>query len=84
MKNQDMPAMPVAGKIDLPAPRRGDPLGSYKCEAHGLTKLEHFAGMAMQGLCASEVADFAFTDIALAETAVLRAKALLEELEKQQ
>lgn len=56
-----------------------------KCQAHdgGLTKRELFAAMAMQGMLASESDHFNYGHIAkLAEAAVLRADALLAELER--
>lgn len=49
---------------------------------HGLTKLEHFAGMAMQGQITADP-KMNISNEKLAEIAVGCAKALLEELEKQ-
>ena len=69
MKNQNMPAMPIVTP-DMPVEGSG-----------GLTKLEHFAGLAMQGLFACENIDC--TKEQAAESCVAMAKALLEELEKQ-
>jgi hypothetical protein len=54
MNNADMPAVP-AGKIDIKAPKGGDPFGNYTINALGLTKREHFAGLAMQGLLTDPV-----------------------------
>ena len=68
MKNSDMPAMPIVTP-DMPVEGSG-----------GLTKLEHFAGLAMQGLLT--VVSHAPKDHIAAE-AVLMAEVLLEELEKQ-
>jgi hypothetical protein len=51
----------------------------------GLTKLEYFAGLAMQGLCltASLKYDKGECNAAIAERAVVLALALLAELEKE-
>ena len=46
MDNKDMPAMPNTNPETYPTPC---PI-NY---GHGLTKREHFAGLAMQGICAS-------------------------------
>ena len=83
MKNSDMPAMPIAKSIEDNPPRRGvDPLGNYWVKAHGLTKLEHFAGLAMQGYIAAD-RELDNGPAPIAEWAVQNAKALLKELEKQ-
>ncbi|MBR9878652.1 MAG: hypothetical protein GYB17_03960 [Gammaproteobacteria bacterium] len=51
MKNADMPAMPLSGDAygDFAA-YDGTSQTSYNPECQGLTKREHFAAMAMQGL----------------------------------
>ena len=48
----------------------------------GLTKREHFAGLALQGLLAHEGKDLFTTVDTLTRTAVLYADTLLEELDK--
>ena len=48
--------------------------------AYGLTLREHFAGLAMQGLCANP--DIAGSIDEVASAAVLMANALITELEK--
>jgi hypothetical protein len=48
----------------------------------GLTKLEHFAGLAMQGHLAGDLEFYGAKEVA--ENSVEYAKALLAELEKQQ
>ena len=83
MKNSDMPAMPIGKKLETKPPRGGDPLGNYYVEANGLTKLEHFAGLAMQGILASPNLNIDLAEKLIAEAAIVQAKALLEELEKQ-
>ena len=52
----------------------------------GLTKLEYFSGLAMQGLCANQIiidpdSDHQHTPKMVAEDAISTAKALLKELE---
>ena len=69
MKNSDMPAMPIVTP-DMPVEGSG-----------GLTKLEHFAGLAMQA-CRTRKSEYKDWED-LAADAVEIAKALLEELEKQ-
>ena len=69
MKNSDMPAMPV-----MPVMDEAD-YGQH----YGLTKREHFAAMAMQGLAASGNRELS-RDVAF--LAVAYADALLAELEK--
>jgi hypothetical protein len=54
-------------------------------QQEGLTKLEYFAGLAMQGAISSERNDFAFSvHEKRAQFAVECAKALIAELEKAQ
>ena len=50
-------------------------------EAKGVTKREYFAGLAMQGLLASN-RNFTIFDTPLAEESVIIADRLLQELEK--
>jgi hypothetical protein len=67
MSNADMPAMPNE---------------LHKNRAmNGLTKREYFAGLAMQGLCASDV-EWQRKSSVIARNAVIQADALLEELER--
>ena len=66
MNNSDMPAMPVSGDM------------RYDTTYSGLTKREHFAGLAMQGL----LAHYGNADAeSCAPCAVALADALLKELE---
>ena len=65
MNNSDMPAMPVSGDM------------RYDTIYSGLTKREHFAGLAMQGLCS----DPNMNALGLVELAVVTADALLKALE---
>jgi hypothetical protein len=92
MDNKDMPAMP-SGKIDIDAPLGGDPFGNYTVKSLGLTKREHFAGLAMQGLLANSggviqsnsQSGFGWCncdDSQLAELSVTCADALLAALDK--
>lgn len=62
-----------------------DASGMPKFEAHsGMTLLEHYTGLAMQGLLANSnlKADTSFTD--LARNSVASARALIAEMEKAQ
>ena len=78
MNNQDMPAN-AAGVIQRPVPRRGDPLGNYKVESNGLTKLEYAAIHIAAGLACRQ----GYERFGLATDAALTAKALFEELDKE-
>ena len=72
MKNQDMPAMPIVSEF-------GEKVGS----APGLSKLEHFAGRAMQGHLSNPNAILdPLVDEDRARFYVQEAKRLLAELEK--
>ena len=54
------------------------------CKQHnGLTKLEHFAAMAMQGFLAGDAEGYWEFD-AVAQASVKQAKALIEALDKEQ
>lgn len=61
--------------------RRGVELVQPKRE--GMTLLEHYAGLALQGLCASSSAWQEMTIKEMAVGAIERAKALIEQLEKE-
>ena len=79
MNNADMPAMP----IPITANGRGaiDSM-EYRKENGGITKLEHFAGLAMQGLtgtCTGSIGGGYEDEIAKAS--ITLAKALLNQLE---
>jgi len=54
--------------------------GMLKSDNNGLTKREHFAGLAMASLCAMGTDNMAYSYYA--ESAVKHADALLKELEK--
>ena len=70
MRNGDMPAMPFEG---------GENNGMQPWS--GLTKREHFASLAMQGILASDTDAVIAQDICV-KLAVEHADALLTELEK--
>jgi hypothetical protein len=72
MNNADIPAMPVNA-------HDYHNNGGYECESFGLTKREHFAAMAMQGICASGPT---ISNQLIASEAVVLADLLLKELEK--
>lgn len=74
MKNADMPAVPTYDYEFV------DDQLVQSCCFSGLTKREHFAAMAMQGLLSNPDKDFFRGD--LAEEAAALADALLAELEK--
>ena len=67
MKNRDMPAMPIFNDS-----------GSVVNNRSGLTKREHFAGLAMQGLLL-KMGDY--SEGTISKLAILQADALLEALE---
>lgn len=85
MRNADMPAMPQTdeyrGNLEYYL-MHDESIGEPPTEGAGLTKREHFAAVAMQGLIASwgqhDVTDFG----EIASDAVLAADALLAELER--
>lgn len=72
MKNADMPAMPQNGETRWDSSDYG---------GRGLTKREHFAGMAMQGFISYGSTD-KLHGAKLARLSVHYADALLKELEK--
>ena len=78
MKNQDMPAFPVFNE-------EGDTIvddHSFLTGAAGLTKLEWFTGLAMQGCMANSGFSKKMDVSGVSGVALDTAKALLEELEK--
>lgn len=79
LKNGDMPAMPQSGTEGV----SGCLNSSEDWGGKGLTKLEHFAGLAMQGLFAADGRDGSFYKSMddVAELAIRAAKALLQQLE---
>jgi len=78
MNNSDMPAMP-AGEICGSITSSSTLFDTYNTTtANGLTKREHFAGLAMQGLMGTS----GFMPIQNARQAVEQADALLNELSK--
>ena len=72
--NPNEPAMPIEWEL-------AKSVGLCRTQSLGLSKREHFAGMALQGVCARAVGQSAGSDI-LAICAVQLADALLKELEK--
>ena len=76
MNNSDMPTVPIATSTFT------DPNGiTYlDVESKGLTKREHFAGLAMQGLMSDEAGYLRWSDLAKDSVAV--ADALLKALEQ--
>ena len=75
MNNSDSPAMPISVSSSL-----DEIICSSDFEyGEGLTKREHFAGLAMQGLCS----DPNMSVLVLVKLAVVTADALLKELEKE-
>lgn len=84
MKNGDMPANPLSGDAyqDF-AGYDGTKNTSYNPECQGLTKREHFAVMAMQGIISSgNLAASENISENMAKWAVRHANALLAELDK--
>ena len=83
MNTANMPAMPT-DDIDLDASL---PLSEYKggrlVKSNGLTKLEHFAGLAMQGIVSGSYGDYDGQNWAdnIADESINIAKALLKQLE---
>jgi hypothetical protein len=84
MNNKDMPAMPT-GLVDEDVfNSEGKFCGTVEANYVGLTKREHFAGLAMQGLCHAidSQGTWAHDPETVAESAVTYADALLAELDK--
>jgi len=80
MNNSDMPAMPVSEDYVSEFANGRDNTDAYSNWV-GLTKREHFAGLAMQGLLSSGFAETNTQDI-VAEWAYAYADALLVEPSK--
>jgi hypothetical protein len=80
MNNADAPASPISVSSSI----EGNLCSSDFEYGEGLTKREHFAGLAMQGLLASPEGKVKGTknEIELSRVAVIFADALLKELEK--
>lgn len=79
MKNGDMPAMPLS--IEQAENLYGFIHGNHgEPDGLGLTKREHFAGLALQGMCGDPDRKGEFSNYA--RDAVMMADALLAELEK--
>ena len=78
MDNKDMPASPIYNGEGFATDHTN--INNDGVSASGLTKLEHFAGLVMQGLMSNNSIDP--TEFEVAECSVRHAKALLEELEK--
>ena len=79
MSNGDKPAMAVKVVASIAAKRQAEGFGLF-CEDvtyTGLTKREHFAGLALQGILASGL-----EDAAIYECAVHAADKLIKELDK--
>lgn len=86
MNNSDMPATAQDADwkkdMEMHIAKPSD-YGKPSLDGSGLTKREHFAAMAMQGLCANSCDDaWGMTIIDTTELAVQMADALLLELEK--
>jgi hypothetical protein len=83
MNNSDMPAMAVNIKVSGMARRQAEGLGMNVEDKQyiGLTKREHFAGLAMQGLVTLKGADCGDTDITAVQC-LRMADSLLAELDK--
>lgn len=93
MNNADMPASPVTIKASLNTIRQADASGCSPPEDSiykGLTKREHFAGLAMQGILTNSLLVNEISDIVsgksilkpVATLALNHADTLLKELEK--
>ncbi len=84
MKNADMPAMPLFNEHGIPQHVSRLALDN-KPNSSGLTKREHFAGLAMQGWldrCANVPHTVRLKPEDIATFAVQMADALLKELDK--
>ena len=84
IKNGDMPSQPMGNSANGSVWTASDLGNGYaeQCKpAFGLTKREHFAAMAMQGLLANS-AHYAISTIELTKESVELADVLLEELDK--
>ncbi len=76
-----MPASP-AGKIEVKVLMNGDVVGTDWIDAGGLTKREHFAGLAMQGLMCGIEYDTEWSPKDYSKTSLAMADELLKELDK--
>ena len=76
MNNADKPATPIS----VSSSTHGNICSSDFEYGEGLTKREHFAGLAMQGLMSDEAGYLRWSDLAKDSVAV--ADALLEQLEQ--
>ena len=83
MNNADMPAMPLTGDAYTDINGTANCQGSIQ-DGMGLTKREHFAGLAMQGLChaTNSAGEWAHDADTVAIVAAKYADALLTELNK--
>jgi len=77
MSNADYPASPQTFAISTAGDIRSS--SEYECDS-GLTKREHFAGLALQGLCSNQFFNHKADEAP--QLAVLLADALLSELDK--
>ena len=75
MKNSDMPAMP-----SFKSGQEGKAANTTFHAVGGLTKREHFAGLAMQAMLGNSRMEYYPID--LVKEAIVHADALLSELEK--
>lgn len=85
MKNANLPANPCGEKWKQQSQYGGNYVECSRAPLFGgLTKREHFAGLAMQGLCNATCQDGTWCHDAktVAKTAVEYADALLAELER--
>ena len=82
MNNADLPAMPTHDVFDDCGIDGNSGPHLTQTTNYGLTKREHFAGLAMQGLLASLTADDNISSTELARCSALNADALLAELER--
>jgi hypothetical protein len=84
MNNADMPAMPTGLIHEDVFNSEGEFCGTVEARYVGLTKREHFAGLAMQGLCHAidSQGTWAHDAETVADAAVTYADALLAQLDK--
>jgi hypothetical protein len=84
MDNKDMPAMPTGLIHEDVFNSDGEFCGTVEARYVGLSKREHFAGLAMQGLCHAIDAQgtWAHDSETVADAAVRYADALLAELDE--
>ncbi len=80
MKNSNMPVSPIFGSNGRIQPFTDDQ--GFSSMATGLTKREHFAGLAMQAWINHHGAKggYSYNDVEMAESAIHSADALLKEL----